>query len=179
MPSTLAFSWETVNEGHLRDVYDSDQAMYPAPQLTYSRLKRWVNTCPEICLCLQRGNLEPKTHPTIAQNDVIYGLIIVLPLRQPYWDRLRRGDIEEHDVDALEMFPAKLESESTAHPWEGSKTKVGLHVFHIERFPEFASISKDTSFTPLALDEVRGRVMKTFQSWEVVGYSGESSDGIS
>lgn len=173
MANTPALSWKTVNEGHIKDIYDSDQAMYPAPQLSYSRLRGWVDACPELCLCLQRGNLETSNQAGIAQNDAIHGLIIVLPLRQPYWDRLLCGDIEEHDVDALEMFPAPLKNELSAHPWKGNKIKVGLHVFHIERFRDFGSISKGTSFTPLALEEISGRVMKTFQSWEVVGYSGE------
>ncbi|KAJ4389815.1 hypothetical protein N0V93_007287 [Gnomoniopsis smithogilvyi] len=170
MASPPAVVWRTVDENHIKDIYDSDQVMYPAPQLTYGRLKSWVDACPEICLCLQRGNLDTNTHPAISPKDAILGLVVVLPLRQPSWDRLLRGEIEEHDIDAAEMFPAPPNSEIPAYG-EGSKIKVGLHVFHIERFPEFASFYRGKSFTTLALDEVRGRVMDTFQSWEVVGYS--------
>lgn len=178
MARTPDLSWQTVDRGHLKDIYDSDQAMYPAPQLTYDRLKSWVDACPEICLCLQDGKLEMITDPAIPENGATHGLVIVLPLRQPYWDKLRHGDIEEHDIDTVEMFPGHPSTEISTRE-DSTRIKVGLHVFHIERFPSFDSASKKTGFTSLALDEIRGRVIKAFPSWDVVGFSGESGDNIS
>lgn len=173
MASNPDFLWQTIEDHSLKDVYDSDQAIYPCPQLSYDRLKSWVDACPELCLCLRRGGLEPNAYLKCSENDTIYGLIIVLPLRQPFWDRLRHANIEEHDVDAMEMFPP-LSSGSGLHAHgEGGRTKVGLHVFHIERSPSFSAVCKDTGFTALALEEIRGRVAGTFKSWDVVGYSGE------
>lgn len=175
MANPPALRWQTITDVLLKEIYDSDQAMYPAPQLTYDRLKSWVDAFPALSLCLQRGRAEASTHQESAENDAIHGLIIVLPLQQPYWDKLRRADIEEHDVDAMKMFPPLSASATRPHA-QGSKTKVGLHVFHIERFPRFAATWKGARFTELALDEIRGRTTEAFESWEILGYSGESTD---
>lgn len=152
--------WETLDNALLRDIYDSDQAMYPAPALSYDRLKSWVDACPELCLCLRSGDAGPGTDKTV------HGSILVLPLRQPFWDRLRQAGISEHDVDAASMFPPGAGG-------GGGTVAVGLHVFHVERSPSFAEVWKQARFTVLTLEEVRGRVARLFASWDVVGYSGK------
>lgn len=173
MASKPGYRWQNIEERLLRGIYDSDQAIYPAPQLTYDRLKSWVDACPALCLCLHRDESESTSQlDSSGSDDAIIGLIIVLPLRQSYWDKLRHANIEEHDVDAKEMFAPPLNTEIPIYG-AGSRINVGLHVFHIERFTSSAPTWKNASFTALALEEIRGRVAATFQAWEVVGYSGE------
>lgn len=168
--------WQTIDEGLLKDTYDSDQAMYPAPELTYDRLKSWVDACPELCLCLQCGQTK-LDHAQLKKfaTDGVHGLIIVLPLLLTYWERLVNGEIEEHDIDASEMFPLS----SPAQPQtdgDSKRVQVGLHVFHIERYLGFSTTLYGTTFTSLALEEIRCRVQKAFRSWEVLGFSGELKD---
>lgn len=139
--------------------------MYPAPQLTYARLKSWTVACPELCLSLRT---DPSALDTTAE-ETVHGIVIVLPLRHPFWDRLRLCDISEHDVDAASMFPAHVDSLAGGE----EKVEVGLHVFHIERFPGFAKVWKHSKFAVLALEEIRSRVAGSFKTWDVVGYSGE------
>lgn len=170
--------WQTVGDGLLKDTYDSDQAMYPAPELSYDRLKSWVDACPELCLCLQEGQTESNNNQHYkSANEGVYGLIILLPLLQSYWERLVNGDIEEHDVDASEMFPPSPDTQIQVHG-SSKKVQVGLHIFHIERYHSFSSTRYGANFTTLALEEVRSRALQTFESWEVVGYSGESDDNF-
>lgn len=169
MSSELALRWETLDESLLKDIYDSDQAMYPAPDLTFACLKSWTDACPELCLSLRS---KPTDSDTVAANETVHGTIIVLPLRQPFWDGLRLADISEHDIDAASMFPSS-DVDSVAGGAE--KVKVGLHVFHIERFPGFTQTSKHVKFAPLALEEIRSRISESFKPWNVVGYSGEKA----
>lgn len=175
-PDFQDFYWKSVDDRLLKETYDSDQAMYPAPELTYDRLKSWIDARPELCLSLQRD--LPASDSNQLQNsedDDTHGLIIMLPLLRSYWERLINGEIEEHDVDASEMFPARSNWQLQAHE-ETQKAQVGLHVFHIERYPGFSPTRHGATFTALALDEIRSRVLKGFVSWEVVGYSGELDD---
>lgn len=167
--------WQTIDDNLLRDTYESDQAMYPAPELTYDRLKSWVDAYPELSFCLQRDQTELDKQSENSENNGAEGLIIMLPLLQPYWGKLVNGEIEEHHIDAAEMFPQSSSGQPQAHgAWQ--KVQVGLHVFHIERYASFSSTRHGASFTALALDEVRRRVLKAFQLWEVVGYSGKCYD---
>lgn len=168
MSSDPAPRWEPLDDHLLKEIYDSDQAMYPAPELSYARLKSWAAACPELCLALRS---EPST--TSEADETVQGLIIVLPLRQPSWDRLRLAEISEHDVDAASMFPPSVVDDSVAEGGDEEKAAVGLHVFHIERFPGFVEVWKESKFTALALEEIRCRVADLFKAWHVVGYSGE------
>lgn len=171
-----SYYWQTVNDRLLKDTYDSDQAMYPAPELTYDRLKSWIDACPELCICLQRDQTESDSNQLKKSgNDDTHGIIITLPLFRSYWERLINEEIEEHHVDASEMFPPRSNTQSQAHG-EIQQAQVGLHVFHIERYPGFSPTRHGTTFTAMALDEVRRRIRLGFLSWEVVGYSGELDD---
>lgn len=174
MANQPALRWEALDERLLKDIYDSDQAIYPAPELTYSRLRSWVDAYPELCLSLRSGPSAwgANTLSDDTTNTTVHASIIVLPLQQPFWDMLRRADISEHDVDSESMFPP-LE-DSGVHARE-EKFEVGLHVFHIERSPSFATVWKGAKFTVLALEEIRRRVPRIFKSWDVVGYTGEDS----
>lgn len=172
MTSFPGSHWQKVDESLLKDTYESDQAMYPAPELTYDRLKSWVEACPELCLCLQRDQTKSGSQSEISANNGTDGIIIMIPLLQPHWERLVNGQIEEHDVDASEMFPPSSRTQAQAHG-ESQKVQVGLHVFHIERYSSFPPNRHGASFTTRALVEIRSRVLETFKSWEVAGYSGE------
>lgn len=177
-PSLLR--WEPLDETLLREVWASDQAMYPAPELTYGRLKNLIDACPELSICLRRyGQEQPEAARTSsaitasAPESSVYGLIIVWPLPSgSHWHQLLRHEIEEHDVKAV-MFPPPAPNNAT----DGTTATIpiGLHVFHIERFPGFQPVSKDTGFTRVALQEIHRRVeeLEKFKSWEIVGYSGK------
>lgn len=179
--------WEPIDESFLEYTYKSDQAMYPAPLLTYSRLESWIEACPELCVVLRRGHGkgQPQASSAAAAESVL-GSIIVVPLLGEYWARLtgegkslRSGTppdeatlMREHDVDPEVMFPPR-----TGAPG-GEKPEVGLHVFHIERLPVSTSGGEEdekwrrVGFTRLALEEIRGRVAARFPHWSVMGYSG-------
>lgn len=151
--------WEPIDDRRLEEIYTADQAIYPAPLLTYQRLRSWAAACPDLCICLRRRDPEP-----IAQ-----GVVIVLPVREEFWGRLVAGELREHDVDPSDMFPAAGD-EAHGHP---EVVRVGLHVFHIERYsPSAGNGGKAPPFTPAALDEIRSRIGVKFASWEVLGYSG-------
>lgn len=156
--------------------------MYPAPLLTYSRLKSWIDSCPELCIVLRRGHDDGKPQASSAATvaESVLGTIIVVPLLARYWARLTgegKSEIgtpsegtlmQEHDVDPSEMFPPGTGAQGR------EKAEVGLHVFHIERFPGFAAAAEGRKirFTQLALEEIHGRVVTRFPSWSVMGYSG-------
>lgn len=173
--------WEVIDESLLRYIYDSDQAMYPAPILTYDRLGSWVDSCPELCIVLRRGRDDSQRQAPSASTvaDFVLGTIIVIPLLRKYWAQLTGEGkqetgtpftntiLQEHDVEAGEMFPPRTGAQGS------QKAEVGLHVFHIERFPSFTGEEgRKIGFTQLALEEVCGRVGARFPHWSVIGYSG-------
>lgn len=155
--------WEPIDDRLLEEIYTADQAIYPAPLLTYQRLRSWASTCPDLCICLRGHKPESAAE----------GVVIVLPVREEYWGRLVAGELREHDVDPSHMFPpaaTAADSETHGHP---EVVRVGLHVFHVERYsPSASDGGKAPPFTPAALDEIRSRIGEKFASWEVVGYSG-------
>ena len=177
--------WEVIDESLLRYTYDADQAIYPAPRLTYDRLRSWVDSCPEVCVVLRRRGLgarddsQPQVSSSSAVSPSVFGTIIVLPLLSEFWARLVAEEqtetvtkpggasLQEHDIDPRKMFPP------SDCALGDEKAEVGLHVFHIERFPGFKMWEgRRLGFTQLALEEIRGRVDSRFPSWTVMGYSG-------
>lgn len=157
--------WEPIDDRLLEEIYTADQAIYPAPLLTYQRLRSWAAACPELCICLRRHGHEPAAE----------GVVIVLPVREEYWGRLVAGELREHDVDPGDMFPPAVSAATGGAHGHPDKVKVGLHVFHVERYPPSSAGDggeRMAPFTPAALEEVRSRAGERFPSWEIVGYSG-------
>lgn len=156
--------WEPIDDRLLSAIYTADQAIYPAPLLTYQRLSSWAAACPDLCVCLRR---QGTGHDHAAQ-----GVVIVLPVTGEHWGRLVAGELREHDVDPSDMFPLAAAAADGAHD-NLELVKVGLHVFHVERYSQSAGDARGAPpFTLAALEEVRSRVGERFPSWEVVGYSG-------
>lgn len=153
--------WEPIDDRLLEEIYTADQAIYPAPLLTYKRLRSWAAACPDLCMRLRRPGATSE------------GVVIVLPVTGNHWERLISGELREHDVDPSEMFPPSAAGGDGTHGHLGA-VKVGLHVFHVERYPPPAGqgARETPRFTPAALEEVRSRAGERFPSWEVVGYSG-------
>lgn len=163
--------WEPIDDKLLHEVWASDQAMYPAPELTYEHLRSLSDACPELSLCLRATQLADGAGAT---EPVVHGLVIVWPLlADTYWKQLLDCTIKEHDVKPVMFPPACLDN-------MGKKTPVGLHVFHIERFSAFQKAPSGAGFTRLALQEVRQRVAKLerTKSWNIVGYSGEQTNHV-
>jgi hypothetical protein len=119
----------------LRRIYDSDQAMYPAP-LAFARLQSWVRVCPELALCYAA---PPAGAPAMAATatatcapaattaeaaapEAVAGAAIVLPVRDAYWRMLLVGQLKESDIDCAAMLDGRTHAE------------VGLHIFHLEKF---------------------------------------------
>lgn len=111
--------WEGMPESLLQDIHRSDQLIYPAPNLTYDRFRRWAAACPDLFMCLRRGQ-EHDDGPVQLTSNTVHGVIIALPLRREHWERLLTGKIEEHDIEPAEMFP--LASNLVGTP----KVEVGL-----------------------------------------------------
>jgi len=141
-----------VDDDLLRNVYASDQDMYPAP-LTFERLKSWVDACSDLSFCLRPSEGSPPI-----------GVVIALPIRsRPHWDELLCGKLKETDIDPEVAFPT----------CDGAEEEVGLHVFHIERFPD----NEDTSaglrrggFSEFVVAEIIRRATSKRQ-WKMVGLS--------
>lgn len=155
--------WEPIDDRLLEEIYTADQAIYPAPLLTYQRLRSWAAACPDLCICLRRNDPEPTAQ----------GVVIVLPVREIFWGRLVAGELKEHDVDPSGMFPPAADDDAHGHPYV---VRVGLHVFHVERYPPSSAGNdgkRKPPFTPAALEEVRSRVHEKFPAWRVLGYSGK------
>lgn len=122
--------------------------MYPAP-LTYERLKGWVDSCPELCICFH-------TCPD-GEDDSLVGAIIVLPLLKKYWEGVLVGKLKETDIE-----PAMFAGEGDVD--------AGLHIFHIERFDVETAGPRLPHFADFALNDVRKLIEK--KAWNILGYSG-------
>src|SRR2546421_2414628 len=94
----------------LREIYSSDQSMYPAP-LTYDRLQSWVKTSPQ--LSLSYGAPLGDAVDSLAT----VGAVITLPIRGKYWRDLLVGKVKEVEIDAATMLSTQ------------SGEEVGLQVF--------------------------------------------------
>jgi len=139
-----------ISEQVLKEIYASDQDMYPAP-LTFERLKSWVDACPALSICFQ------ATHDG---NTIPIGAVIVLPVAREYWEDLLVGKLKEIEIDPATMFAPEGEAD------------VGLHVFHVERFSTFARFGHMQlgHFAEFALEDTRHIVQE--KGWNVLGYSG-------
>lgn len=166
LPDPPPPKWDPIDDSLLEEIYNADQAIYPAPLLTYQRMRSWAVTCPDLCVCLHQHN-----GPDLNHDQAVDGVVIVLPVVEESWGRLVAGELREHDVDPGRMFPpAGAPGAANGH---SEVAKVGLHVFHIERYsPSAGGRGRTPLFTQTALEEVRSRVDKKFPSWKVVGYSG-------
>ena len=96
----------------------------------------------------------------------------MLPVSEEYWGRLVAGELREHDVDPGCMYPSAGAVGAADGHLEVSK--IGLHVFHIERYSASTGGGggRMPGFSATALEEIRSRVGERFPSWKVVGYSG-------
>ncbi|KAK4455103.1 hypothetical protein QBC34DRAFT_391576 [Podospora aff. communis PSN243] len=137
-----------IEDDVLREVYASDQDMYPAP-LTFERLKSWVDACPDLSINFRSGASQP------------IGVAIALPIRRPYWDDLLKGNLKETDIDPEIAFPSR---KGVTDPED-----VGLHVFHIERFAGAGS-TKRGGFAELVVHEIVQRALLR-KEWKLVGLS--------
>ena len=168
-----------ISEEVLRDVYASDQDMYPAP-LTYERLHSWVQAYPDLSLSFEADHEDGGGY---GQQDgaANVGVIVVLPLLRPQWEDLLVGKIKEVEVDAETMFPPARNLTGDEVASSDGQIEVGLHVFHIERSPSSgvalaeAGVKKG-GFFEFALGEVANRVATSpwGRRWKVVGYSGKN-----
>jgi hypothetical protein len=150
----------------LQKIFDSDQDMYPAP-LTNARLKSWVESSPDFSTCFFHS--LPTEDDCIStdkdQHDAadswlpgLAGASIVLPLQEAYWRDLLAGRLRETDVDTTALF---ISSENSP------PQRVGLHVFHVERF----SKTVGGPFASHALQHAVSTALS--KGWNVVGCSGE------
>ncbi|OHE92557.1 hypothetical protein CORC01_12136, partial [Colletotrichum orchidophilum] len=138
----------------LKGIFASDQDMYPAP-LTWDRLRSWTTAAPEMATCFYLsadadGNSNAPT---------LIGAVIALPVLAPAWRDLLTGEIKEVDVDAGTMFPRAGDERS----------KVGLHVFHVERFNVPAARGKVRGFADISMRAVVAGAEK--KGWSIIGYS--------
>ncbi|KAK0634545.1 hypothetical protein B0T17DRAFT_513603 [Bombardia bombarda] len=176
------YSMETslISDALLRTVYASDQEMYPGP-LSLERLRAWIEACSELSICFNQQQQQNQGLP------VPMGVVIVLPLLEKHWKDLLVGELKETEIDSHSMFPLSrirgsgggggeddlLEEEKAVVP-------VGLHVFHIERFPVFKqqeslpSKTRSTrGFAEFAIEEIMRRVTTRDwgRRWKVLGLS--------
>jgi hypothetical protein len=146
-----------LSEEVLREIYSSDQSMYPAP-LTYDRLQSWVKTCPELAL-----SYCPPTKDTTKPPTVV-GAAIVIPVRGKYWRDLVVGKLKEIEIDAATMISTQAGEE------------VGMHIFHIEKFDTWQQLGDgyDGKLRPFA-EYVTADMSEIVEErgWNVLGYSGE------
>jgi len=186
----------------LRDVYTSDQDMYPV-SLPYSRLRAWVDACQDLSVCFHfdqgDNNLASSAAAGYADcgpgsgsggrlavehgrdgagsaaGGIVAGVVIVLPLRRPFWEDLIRGRVKEWEIEPGNMF-AFPSQDSDRHGRNGRNEgeEVGLHVYHIERFGTWSRVQRNKRFSELALEEVITRVQAR-REWKIVGMSGTFS----
>jgi hypothetical protein len=168
-----------ISDEVLRAVYASDQDMYPVA-LSYERLCSWVAAYPELSIGFSLRNERSSSTTAAAVSDLgdVYGVIIVLPLRRVFWEKLLDGRLKEQDIEAWSMFPPASGLHTT-----GEVAEVGLHVYHVERFPSSRPKSVSTSAVSTEEASVRtgfagfalGEVLHWAQAkrdWRVVGISG-------
>jgi hypothetical protein len=139
-----------MEEDALREIYASDQEMYPVP-LPYERLRAWVEKASDLCLCFEVTNEIGRA------TSKRVGSLLVLPLMGKYWQDLLAGRLRETDIN-VDMFPTRADDD------------VGLHVFHIERSETFRQLGRLKYFAEFALENAREVTAK--KCWKITGYSG-------
>ena len=158
---------ERIDEYELRQIYASDQELYPA-QLSLATLRSWVEASPTTSLSFRlRGAGDDAA--TARGLDRRAGVVVVLPLVERHWRRLLAGAVKETEIDPRNMFPGAGAAALTTAAREQEREVVGLHVFHVERFEAFPA-HKLGSFTRYAMAAVEAAARA--MPWEVVGYSG-------
>ncbi|KAL2195931.1 hypothetical protein P885DRAFT_78858 [Corynascus similis CBS 632.67] len=183
----------------LRDVYTSDQDMYPV-SLPYSRLRAWVDACQDLSVCFHfdQGDVNLASSAAAgyayggpgsgsgrrlavehgrdgagsAAGGIVAGVVIVLPLRRLFWEDLLKGRLKEWEIEPGNMFafPAHDSDDRHARNGKNKGEEVGLHVYHIERFGTWFRGQGKKRFSELALEEVMTRVQSR-REWKIVGMS--------
>lgn len=144
----------TIDHEMLKEIYSSDQEMYPGP-LSFERLQDWVLNCPDLAVHFY-------VDPNGGHASTSLGAIIVLPILKGFWEQLLVGQAKEPSVDTS-MFP--LQNSDIAQD-------VGLHVFHIEKFSDIKAFGKDGRFSTFSLNHIREISSK--KRWNILGYSGST-----
>jgi hypothetical protein len=143
-----------IAEEQLREVYASDQSIYPAP-LTFERLKSWVDTAGDFA--------ATYTIPTI-ESTIDAGVIVALPIIARHWQDVLVGKLKETDIDV-----AMLVADDDI-----SDVSVGLHIFHIEKFDSWDKCHSDRNilgrFAEFALEDATNIALR--KGWAVLGISG-------
>jgi hypothetical protein len=103
-------------------------------------------------------NLVPQLSSTYYMNDKLVGFYIVIPLRESSYESLLRGDLTELEITAKDH----LVSDAT------KCNRIGLHVYHVEKFAE---AKFESSFTDIVLSNV-SQVIQQFPNIKVIGFSG-------
>ncbi|KAK4251599.1 hypothetical protein C7999DRAFT_27671 [Corynascus novoguineensis] len=183
----------------LRDVYSSDQDMYPV-SLPYARLHAWVDACQDLSVCFHfdQGDNSLASSAAAGYADggpgsgsggrlavghgrdgagsaaggIVAGVVIVLPLRRPFWEDLLRGRVKEWEIEPRNMFAFPEQDSDDRHGRNGKSEgeEVGLHVYHIEKFGMWFRGQGNKRFSELALEEVMTRV-QVRREWKIVGMS--------
>ncbi|KAL2160139.1 hypothetical protein VTH06DRAFT_1794 [Thermothelomyces fergusii] len=192
----------------LRAVYASDQDMYPVA-LPYARLRAWADASEDLSVCFRPSSSSPSRSASPlpekasagaapggcdAPGGEAAGVVIVLPLRRPFWEDLLQGRLKEWEVEPRDMFASPAAATAAAASGAGSGSRdgdlgerrgaeeeVGLHVYHIERFDNNATKNNNAAgsggqgaviprFSEAALAEVMRRA-RARPGWKVVGMS--------
>lgn len=140
----------------LPSLLGADASLYPSP-LTLVSLASWIDTAPYLSF---------KYLSSLASNSPC-GVCVILPLLAHHWEALVRGDLKEWDITPEHLWsPSNLSA---------TEEKVGLHVWHIERFggwqPEW---SGKEGFSRYCWKDVDNAVKYMLQEGcsGIMGYSG-------
>jgi hypothetical protein len=164
--STPAVYRSGIGKDMLRNIFNSDQSMYPAP-LAYERLKSWVAACPELSILYKTstsGSADDEGTSAPDESFLVAGVIVVLPIKTRHWHDLLEGRLKETDIDPHSMFANT----------DAAESDVGLHIFHVEKFDAWnSSVGKFDGWQPFAEFSLADVVeVAETKGWQILGYSG-------
>jgi hypothetical protein len=134
----------------------SDASLYPSP-LTLASLASWTTAAPYLSL---KYVLSPTSKSPC-------GICISLPLLSHYWEFVIRGDLKEWDITPEHLW-------SPSNPSTHGE-RVGLHVWHIERFGDWKQEwGNEYGFGEYCWKDIHSATKFMLQNGceRIIGYSG-------
>lgn len=123
-----------------------DKKVYPTNNpVTPNILDNWYAKNPEFGMIFEndKGKLE--------------GMCITIPLNKKGWKKLTKGKLAEADLNSKTIFDNSKDDE------------VGLHIYHIEKFPKEKEFYKEAL---KGLNSIIGNLRKTNPKLKIAGFSG-------
>ncbi|ORX90647.1 hypothetical protein K493DRAFT_339871 [Basidiobolus meristosporus CBS 931.73] len=150
----------------------SDIDVYPTESpLTLETLQKWYTHHPEFGMVYYHDGFDVDSGSGENSSEpIVIGACSVVPLTAKGWLKLSCGEVIESQLEEDMLF-------NNAQP--SGNCEIGLHIYHMERYPTWSSFSAQTgnkeklgTLVLKSIQEILDQLRVTNRNLKVIGLSG-------